>query len=69
MVALSKIDALAPTEAPWRDAAISFCRSWIETIVTATCRRSANAPETELPTFQNESGRNGARSALRIAAS
>ena len=29
---LSKIDALAPTEAPWRDAAISFYRGWIETI-------------------------------------
>ena len=27
---LAKIDALAPTEAPWRDAAISFYRSWIE---------------------------------------
>jgi homoserine O-succinyltransferase/O-acetyltransferase len=63
MVALSKIDALAPTEAPWRDAAISFCRSWIETIVTATRRGS----ETKHLTVQSLSGRNDARSELRIA--
>ncbi len=65
---LSKIDALAPTEAPWRDAAISFYRSWIEAIVTATRRMSAKPPEVESPTFQNASGRN-ARSVLRIAPS
>ncbi len=32
---LSKIDALAPTEAHWRDSAISFYRSWIETVVAS----------------------------------
>ena len=63
MADLSKIDALAPTEAPWRDAAISFCRSWIETIVTATRRGS----ETKHLTVQSLSGWNDARSELRIA--
>jgi homoserine O-succinyltransferase len=58
---LSKIDALAPPEAPWRDPAISFCRSWIETIVSTTCQRSTKAPETELPTFQSASERDDAR--------
>jgi homoserine O-succinyltransferase len=50
---LSKIDALAPAEAPWRDTAISFCRSWIETVVTATGQRSANAFETERLSLQD----------------
>jgi homoserine O-succinyltransferase len=58
---LSKIDALAPTEAPWRDPAISFCRSWIETIVSAACGRSAEATGAGPPTFQNASGRDDAR--------
>ncbi len=64
---LSKIEALAPTEAPWRDAAISFYRSWIETILTSTRRRSTNAPEAELRIFEDVSGCNDARPALRIA--
>ncbi len=66
---LSKIEALAPTEAPWRDAAISFYRSWIETIVTSTRRRSTNAPEAELRIFEDVTGRNDARPELRIAPS
>src|SRR5271165_1064509 len=50
---LTKIDALAPTEASWRNAAISFYRGWIEVITTATCRGSANASENEPALFQN----------------
>jgi homoserine O-succinyltransferase len=64
---LSKIEALAPTEAPWRDAAISFYRGWIEAILTATHRKSTNAPEAELPIFADVSGRNDPRSVLTIA--
>jgi homoserine O-succinyltransferase/O-acetyltransferase len=66
---LSKIEALAPTEAPWRDTAISFYRSWIETILTATRRKSTTAPEAELGIFADVSPRNDARSPLRIAPS
>ena len=40
---LSKIDALAPAEAQWRDAAISFYRNWINMIVASTRRRAADA--------------------------
>ncbi len=50
---LTKIDALAPTEASWRNAAISFYRGWIEVITTATCRGSAIASENEPALFQN----------------
>jgi homoserine O-succinyltransferase/O-acetyltransferase len=64
---LSKIDALAPTEAPWRDAAISFYRGWIETVATATRRRPSNAAETVLPTFQSVSERNDTRALRRSA--
>jgi homoserine O-succinyltransferase/O-acetyltransferase len=66
---LSKIEALAPTEAPWRDAAISFYRNWIETILTSSRGKSTTGPEAELRTFEDVSGRNDARSALRIAPS
>ena len=52
---LTKIDALAPTEASWRNAAISFYRGWIELITTATCRGSANASQNEPALFQNVS--------------
>ena len=64
---LAKIDALAPTEAPWRDAAISFYRSWIEIILTSTRRRSTNAPEAELRIYEDVSGRDDAHPALGIA--
>ena len=40
---LSIIDALAPTEAQWRDAAISFYRNWINMIATSTRHDAANA--------------------------
>ena len=40
---LSKIDALAPAEAQWRDAAISFYRNWINIIVASTRRRAVDA--------------------------
>jgi homoserine O-succinyltransferase len=62
---LSKIEALAPTEAPWRVAAISFYHSWIEAVTAITRCSSASAPET--PTFQTGSGRNNAGSWLQIA--
>ncbi len=48
---LTKIDALAPTEASWRNAAISFYSGWIELITTAT--GSANASQNEPALFQN----------------
>jgi homoserine O-succinyltransferase/O-acetyltransferase len=66
---LSKIEALAPTEAPWRDAAISFYRNWIETILTLSRCKSTNAPQAELRIFEDVSGRNNASSALRLAPS
>ena len=50
---LTKIDALAPTEASWRNAAISFYSGWIELITTAT--GSANASQNEPALFQNVS--------------
>ena len=40
---LSIIDALAPTEAQWRDAAISFYRNWINMIAASTRCNAANA--------------------------
>ena len=40
---LSMIDALAPTEAQWRDAAISFYRNWINMIAGSTLCKAANA--------------------------
>ena len=46
---LSKIDALAPAEAQWRDAAISFYRNWIETIAVSNGRVPAEAPRTGTP--------------------
>jgi homoserine O-succinyltransferase len=52
---LSKIEALAPTEAPWRDAAISFYHSWIEAVTATSCCSSTNDAET--PTFQAGGGR------------
>ena len=55
---LSKIDAWAPTDAPWRDAAISFYRSWIETVAISTCRRSESALEIESPIFRKVRERN-----------
>ena len=39
---LSRIDALAPAEAQWRDAAISFYRNWIN-MIAASRRKSADA--------------------------
>ena len=48
---LTKIDALAPTEASWRNAATSFYSGWIELITTAT--GSANASQNEPALFQN----------------
>ncbi|HTR11807.1 MAG TPA: homoserine O-succinyltransferase [Roseiarcus sp.] len=39
---LSNIDALAPTAAPWRDAAISFYRNWINLIAASSRRKAAN---------------------------
>lgn len=62
---VSKIDAFAPTEAPWRNAAISFCRSWIETIVRPTRGRSANALETT-PISSKLMSASETRSALRL---
>ena len=38
---ISVIDALAPTEATWREAAIAFYRSWIEMIANANIRTRA----------------------------
>jgi homoserine O-succinyltransferase/O-acetyltransferase len=43
MEELSMIDALAPTEAQWRDAAISFYRNWINMIAASTLCKAANA--------------------------
>jgi homoserine O-succinyltransferase len=40
---LSIVGALAPTEAPWRNAAISFYRNWINMIATSTRHDAANA--------------------------
>ena len=59
--------SLFPPADSWRDAAISFYRSWIETILTSTRRRSTNAPEAELRIFEDVSGRNDAHPALGIA--
>ena len=38
---ISIIDALAPAEATWREAAIAFYRSWIEMITNANIRTRA----------------------------
>jgi homoserine O-succinyltransferase/O-acetyltransferase len=43
---LSIIDRLTPTEAQWRDAAISFYRSWINMIAASTCRNEADGVRT-----------------------
>ena len=43
---LSKIDALAPTEAQWRGAATSFYRSWIKALVTSKRGLPFEAPRT-----------------------
>lgn len=43
MEELTKIDALAPSRAEWRDAAISFYRNWINMIVVSTRRKATNA--------------------------
>ena len=40
---LSKIDALAPTEAQWRNGAISFYRHWINMIVASSRRMATDA--------------------------
>ena len=37
--------AVSLTDALWRDAAIAFYRSWIETVAISTCRRSESALE------------------------
>ena len=66
---LSKIEALAPTEARWRDAAISFYRTWIEMIQTSIHGRWTNAREVELRIFEDISGHDDAGPALRIAPS
>ena len=47
--ALSKIEALAPTEAQWRGAAISFYRCWIETIAASKGGVPAEAPSDGIP--------------------
>lgn len=39
---LSIVDALAPTEAQWRDAAISFYRNWINMVAASACRNEAD---------------------------
>ena len=45
---LSKIDALAPPQAEWRGAAVSFYRNWIGSIVASTFRKPVRARKAEL---------------------
>lgn len=40
---LTKIDALAPSSAEWRDSAISFYRNWITKMADSTRRRAVDA--------------------------
>jgi homoserine O-succinyltransferase len=44
---LSKIDALAPARAEWRDSAISFYRHWIETIASSPRQKPTDTREAE----------------------
>jgi homoserine O-succinyltransferase len=40
---LSRIDALAPGESPWRDASLSFFQSWINVIAASSGSRAVDA--------------------------
>ena len=51
---LAMIDSLAPADAAWRDAAVSFYRNWIEMIADAVGRAYAASAEMEAPEFASE---------------
>ena len=49
---LSKIDRLSPKEAPWREAAISFFHTWMESVAAAR-HKLKSAPQTGAAAFRN----------------